>query len=102
MVLPRRKARMTTKNVTGSPVSEYLADARRSERRRTVRFWCKKIYNCSEFIQLAWAMKLNVSAVFGHFVWLSVDVGSVLVRRAHKCHISGRWQSDGVHRRREG
>lgn len=47
-------------------------------------------------------MKLNASAVFGHFVWLSVDVGSVLVRRARKCHISGRWQSDGIHRRREG
>lgn len=47
-------------------------------------------------------MKLNVSAVFGHFVGLIVDVGSVLVRCARKCHISGRWRSGGVHRRREG
>jgi len=58
-----------------------------------VRFWCKKIYSCSEFIQLAWTGTLSISAVFGHFVGLSVDVGSVLVRRARKCHISGRWQA---------
>lgn len=102
LVLPRRKARVTTKNVTGSPLSEYLADARRSERRRTVRFWCKKIYSCSEFIQRARAMTLSVSAVFGHFFGLSVDAGFMLVRCARKCHMSGRWQSGAVHRRREG
>jgi diadenosine tetraphosphate (Ap4A) HIT family hydrolase len=67
-----------------------------------VQFWCKKIYSCSEFIQLAGAMTLNVCAVFGHFVGLSLDAGFMLVRCARKCHMSGRSQGDGVHRRREG
>ncbi len=41
-------------------------------------------------------MSLSVAEAFGHFVELNIDVGSVLVRRARKCHISGRWQGDGV------
>jgi hypothetical protein len=47
-------------------------------------------------------MELSVAEAFGHFAELNIDVGSVLVRRARKCHISGRWQSDAVDRRREG
>jgi len=67
-----------------------------------VRFWCKKIYSCSEFIQLAEGLTLHGAADSGRFYGLSLDVGSVLVRPAHKCHISGRWLGDEVHRRREG
>jgi diadenosine tetraphosphate (Ap4A) HIT family hydrolase len=47
-------------------------------------------------------MTLNASAVFGHFFGLSVDAGFMLVRCTRKCHMSGRWQGDRVHRRREG
>jgi hypothetical protein len=76
------------------PASEYSADASKHERRRTVRFWCKKNTRCPVITQLGEWSTLSASGVFGHLRVFIADLGSLLVQRVGKCHMSGRAAND--------
>lgn len=84
------KPRRTTKNVTGSPRIEYLADARPTERRRVVQFWCKKIMNPALANLAATDLRYGRSRIFVQLFTSRLISGPVLVRGRDKCFMSER------------